>query len=136
MTAKRVSCKHPNLDKNLRCKSCGVTVDIREKRNKYGNTKTVVDGQKFDSAKEARRYQDLKLMFHYGKIGSLYVQPRFPLEVNGQLICTYVADFQYLNLKTLKVVVEDVKSKATKTPAYQIKKKLMLAIHGIEIREI
>lgn len=135
MTAKpkaRSKCKHPELDKRLHCKSCGVLVDIREKKNKYGARRT--DG--FDSAKEARRYQDLKLMFHYGKIASLRLQPRFPLEVNCQLIATYVADFQYVDLKTLKVVVEDVKSKATKTTVYLLKKRLMKAIHNIDIKEV
>lgn len=48
--------------------------------------------------------------------------------------CTYKADFVYK--AGSKTVVEDVKSPATRTDAYRIKKKLMLYFHNIEIKEI
>lgn len=104
------------------------------RRSKYGAIPTVVDNVRFASKREAAHYESLKVLFHYGKIASLELQPRFRLEVNGELICTYVADFRYVDLLSLKTIIEDVKG--MKTPAYRLKKKLMKAIHGIEIREI
>lgn len=71
-------------------------------------------------------------MEKFGDITDLVVQPRFPLTVNGSLICTYIADFQYKN-KDGKVIVED--SKGMVTPIYRIKKKLMHAIFNVEIFE-
>ena len=58
--------------------------------------------------------------------------------MNGQHICDYVADFVYaesfLGSAVESVIVEDYKSLATMTPIFAIKRKLMLACHGIEIR--
>ena len=51
--------------------------------------------------------------------------------------CVYIADFVYTNAKTGKLVVEDVKSEATKKKeSYIIKRKLMLHVYGIKISEI
>lgn len=101
---------------------------------KYRNKKTCIDGFTFDSRKEARRYTELKSLQMAGEISMLELQVRFPLEVNGQKICDYVADFVYM--ENGMQVVEDVKSEATsKLPIYRIKKKLMRAIHDIDIVE-
>jgi hypothetical protein len=127
-------CKHPRLSREKVCYDCGKLVDIAKKKHKYGAEKTVVDGVTFASKKEALRYDYLKTMFFYGKIASLELQPRYKLEVNGVLICIYKGDFRYVELSNLETVVEDVKG--FKTPAYRLKKKLMLAIHGIEIFEV
>lgn len=54
-----------------------------------------LDGHTFDSFGEARRYEALKLRLVAGDIEWLRVHPRYPLEVNGVLIATYVADFEY-----------------------------------------
>ena len=106
------------------------------KAPKYQNRKTTVDGITFDSAKEARRYGELKLLERAGQITGLEIQPSFRIVVNNCLICTYKADFRYTtdtpHVRGL-VVVEDVKG--MKTPVYRLKKKLMLAIHGVEIFE-
>jgi hypothetical protein len=116
---------------------------------KFRNKKKIVNGLEFDSTKEARRYQDLVLMQSAGRISKLTRQTEYELKVNGILICIYVADFSYVQFVPgpdagkgwIGVyhghVVEDVKSKATrKLPVYAIKKKLMKAIHGIEIQEV
>ena len=101
---------------------------------KYRNRKTVVDGITFDSAKEARRWIELTLLDKAGAISNLRRQVRFPLSVNGQLICTYIADFCYT--ENGHEIVEDVKSAHTrKLPVFRIKYKLMRAIHGVAIRE-
>lgn len=104
-------------------------------RSKYGNEKTVVDGNRFDSKKEARVYGELKLRERAGEISELELQKKYPLEVNGQLICNYIADFVYQVNGV--VVVVDVKSAITrKNPVYRIKVKLMKAIYGIQIVEL
>lgn len=109
----------------------------RSPRSKYGNVKTVVDGITFDSKAEAARYRELRLMHDAGEIEHIQVQPRYPLEVMGVKVCTYVADFAFLDYREGAggaLVVEDVKG--VKTDVYRIKKKLMKAIHGIDVREI
>lgn len=103
------------------------------RRNKYGNTRVVVDGIKFDSKKEARRYQELKIMVKAGLINQLELQPKFDLIVNGKKCGFYKADFQYVELDQGKQIVEDVKG--MKTPVYNLKKKLVKAIYGIAILE-
>ena len=101
---------------------------------KYGNKKTVVDGITFASKKEANRYCLLKLMERGGLIRDLELQPPYRLEVNGVLVCKYVADFRYVDAQTGEAVVED--AKGFKTREYNFKKKLVKAVHGIEIREV
>lgn len=101
---------------------------------KYGNKKTVVDGITFASKKEANRYCLLKLMERGGLIKSIELQPPYRLEVNGVLVCKYVADFRYVDAQTGETVVED--AKGFKTREYNLKKKLVKAVHGIEIREV
>lgn len=102
-------------------------------RRKYGNRKTVVDGIAFDSAKEARRYSQLKLLEKAGEIRGLKLQQRFPLKVFGKLICTYVADFVYQE-KDGSTVVED--AKGYRTREYITKAKLFHAVVGFPIREV
>ena len=101
------------------------------KRGKYHAIPTTVDGVRFASKKEARRYQELKLLLKEGKISSLELQVPFKLEVYGFLICKYVADFTYYEDR--KYVVEDVKGMRTRE--YKLKAKLMFAVHGLSIRE-
>ena len=116
----------------------------KPKRSKYGNHKVMVDGILFDSQKEGDRYQELKTLQQYGVIRDLNRQVSFELiptqkDENNRVIeraCTYKADFVYTDAKTGKRVVEDVKSKATKTAVYKIKKKLLLYVHGIRITEV
>lgn len=100
--------------------------------NKYRNKPTEVDGIKFASKREAVRYSQLKLLERAGEISELARQPRFPLTVEGRLICTYVADFFYKDARTQQGVIED--AKGVQTPAFKIKAKLFRAIYGQEIR--
>lgn len=105
--------------------------------SKYRNVKTELDGHTFDSKAEARRYADLKLLEHSGLIGDLELQPRFDLVVTGVetvRIGAYVADFRYVDRQTGETITEDVKGK--KTRVYSIKKKLVRALHGVEVVEI
>jgi hypothetical protein len=109
----------------------------RKKGQKYGNTKVIENGIKFDSKKEAKRYYDLTYMQKAGIISGLELQKKYEFIINGHKVCSYVADFVYTNLKTGEIIVEDVKSEVTrKNPVYRIKCKLMKAIYGISIKEV
>ena len=109
------------------------------KYNKYHNKKTrTSDGVEHDSQKEARRWMELQLLQRAGDIADLKRQVTFELipRQDGERACHYIADFVYSDLKAGKVVVEDVKSEATrKDKAYIIKRKLMLYLKGIKIHE-
>ncbi len=109
--------------------------------NKYKNKKVSVDGKTFDSIKEYQRYCELRLLERAGGIKDLQMQVKFelipPQKMNGKTVeraCSYVADFVYLQ-DGVKVV-EDTKSEATRTKDYIIKRKLMMFIHGISIKEV
>ena len=101
------------------------------KRSKFGAVKVIIDGIKFDSKAEGRRYGQLKLLEIAGEITKLELQPRYDLIINDVKCGFYKADFRYLD--NGKLVVEDVKG--MKTPIYNLKKKLVKAIYGIDIFE-
>lgn len=96
---------------------------------------------RFDSKKEARRFDELAVMLRAGTIQDLKLQPQFTLQeayttaagVRVRAI-RYQADFSYQRNGVL--VVEDVKSRATRTREYLMKKKLMQERLGIEIQEV
>lgn len=97
--------------------------------NKYHAKKTWMKGRVYDSKKEANRAFELEMLERYGKIKNLQKQVPFVLQegyVNkhGKKIrpITYIADFTYEC--DGKLIVEDVKSPATRTEVYKIKKKL------------
>lgn len=107
---------------------------------KYGNKKIVVDGEEFDSKREANRFYELVLMQKAGLIGRLTRQVTFELIPNQYIgkkcverSVKYIADFVYFT-KDGEYVVED--AKGMRTPAYIIKRKLMLKVHGIRIKEV
>lgn len=106
---------------------------------KYGNRKVIRDGIEFDSVKECQRYCELKLMQRAGVISDLRMQESFELipsqKVDGKVVeraVNYVADFVYQQNGV--TVVED--TKGFKTKDYILKRKLMLWVHGIRIREV
>lgn len=106
---------------------------------KYGNRKIVRDGIEFDSIKECQRYCELKLMQRAGVISDLKLQVPFELiptqRIDGKVVeqaVKYIADFVYK--QDGQTVVED--TKGMRTDKYIIKRKLMLYIHGIRIREV
>ena len=122
-------------------------------RNKYQAIKCSYDGIQFDSRKEMRRYQELLLLQRAGAILNLRRQVKYILipaqyetyeryGKNGKKLkdgqrciekeCAYVADFVYE--ENGKEIVED--TKGIKTKDYIIKRKLMLFIHGIRVKEV
>jgi len=99
-------------------------------RSKYRAKRTVIDGITFASRGEALRYQDLRYMEKAGRIKDLQLQVAYPMSVNGYKLCTYVADFVYL--EDGKKIVEDFKG--VRTPIFRLKAKMMKALLGIELR--
>lgn len=109
----------------------------KSSKSKYRNVKTTVDGIVFDSKQEAEGYSLLRLLARAGKVRDLQTKVpacKFPLVVNNQLICHYVADFVYYDVDRQTKVVAD--TKGYRTREYLLKKKLMKAIHGITIEEM
>lgn len=104
--------------------------------SKYRAIRTEVDGIKFASKKEASYYQQLMLLQKAGQIRALVLQKSWPLKVNDELICVYRSDFDFDELRNGQWVEVTADAKGFKTPEYKIKKKLMKAIYGIEIREV
>jgi len=101
------------------------------KAHKYHATATIVDGIRFPSKKQARRYSELRFLEKSKLISRLALEPRYAIVVNEQHICDYVADFKYVDITG--EVIEDVKG--VKTPVYRLKKKLVEAIYGITVKE-
>ena len=126
-------------------------------RNKLGNQKCTYNGRTFDSKKERDRYCELLMLQKAGEISDLRCQVKYTLipeqrlpdtlgprggRVRGKVLeraCCYVADFVYLD-KAGKVIVEDVKGYRDPASAayakFVIKRKLMLWLHNIRIREV
>lgn len=101
----------------------------RSQNARYGNRPGEVDGIKFASQAEIRRYGDLRTERDAGLINNLTCHPKWQLVVNGVRVCSYTADFSYWRDDVF--VVEDVKSAATrKKDAYRIKKKLFEALYA------
>ena len=98
---------------------------------KYRNTKTVIDGIKFDSKLEAERYAQLKILERAGVIRNLELQPDYELipsfRKNGKTWrkATYKADFRYILVEDDITIIEDVKgSTAVITDVFRLKQKL------------
>ena len=115
-----------------------------KKAPKYGNRKCEHQGIKFDSEKERSRWFHLIQLQAAGAIRDLQLQVPFILTPRKQRddgtwerASKYVADFVYVDAATGNRVVEDVKSIATrKNTTYVQKRKQMLAVHDITIKEI
>ena len=112
-------------------------------KQKYNSKKIIVDGIKFDSRKEAGRYIYLKQQEKAGLISDLELQKKFvliPKQTDGEKTvereCAYYADFVYV--KDGETVVEDVKGyrNGQAYALFTIKRKLMLYVHGIRVKEV
>lgn len=114
---------------------------MRRNGHKYGAKPTTVDGIRFASKAEAKRYGELRLLEKAGAIRGLVCQPRYDIytlkfQAAPVKVAFYKADFRYLVpvLNGWKSIVEDVKG--VRTEAYRLKKKLVEAQYGITITEI
>lgn len=108
---------------------------------KYRARKTVLDGITFDSGAESKRYAQLKMYQKAGIIKSIELQPKFLIAESyvraGRKVPAkhYIADFR-VTYADGRQEIEDVKSKATMTPLYRLKRHLAELRHGIEIKEV
>ena len=100
------------------------------RKHKYNAQPTTVDGIRFHSKGEANRYSQLKLLERLGDISDLSLQPSFPLVVNDHKICTYKADFKYI--EDGQEIIEDFKGYDTRDS--KMKRYLLKALHGIDVR--
>ena len=106
------------------------------------STRTQVDGITFQSAREARRYEELRLLERAGEIRDLQRQVRHELAPSVLLRgarrrspgVDYVADFTYVDMRTGRKVIEDVKGH--RTEVYKLKRHLMKALLGLDIDEV
>ena len=122
-------------------KQLGVNAAAKPKRRKFGNQPVVVDGRRFDSKAEARRYEDLRRLHAAGEVLWFCLQPVFRLpggiEYRPDFIVCRRARAEEDALGPVVVVVEDVKGgQATKTKEYRLKKRLMKDRYGIEVVEV
>jgi hypothetical protein len=119
-------------------------IDASQPR-KYRNTPTVVDGIRFDSKREARRYQELKLLEKAGEIHALELQPVFPLHAwvahdePPEKVGFYRGDFRYCTCGLAPMgcdrsarIVED--SKGIDTPLSKWKRRHVKAQYGIDVQ--
>lgn len=122
--------------------------------SKYHARKVTRGGRTFDSAKEARRFSELSILQRAGEITDLRCQVKYILipaqrepdtvgkrggTIKGKLLereCAYIADFVYKQNGV--EIVEDVKGyrDSTAYALFTIKRKLMLWVHGIKIKEV
>lgn len=109
------------------------------RRNKYGARKVVVDGESFDSQREAKRWCDLLALEGDGWISQLERQVTYvlapPVTLHGETrkktALRYVADFRYRDRQGA-IVVED--AKGFESPVSRIKRHLMKSVHNIDVR--
>ena len=115
--------------------------------SKFNAKRVVIDGITFDSKKEAVRYGELLLLSKAGHLHNLKVHPPFELVAKfkhpiagNQRAITYTGDFAYTEARPGSGwvhVVEDVKTTATKTQAYKLRRKLFLKRYPeIDHREV
>ena len=100
--------------------------------SKYKAKPTVIDGIRFASKAEARRYCELKMLEKKGAIADLETQVPYPIHVAGIRVGKYLADFVYTERGEMKV--EDVKG--VRTQLYRFKKRCVEAEHKIKIIEV
>lgn len=110
-----------------------LTGQAKEKpKSKFRNQKVTTEDGRFDSKREASRWNVLRLEEKAGRITKLRRQVAFSLSVNGEHVAKYVADFVYE--RDGERIVED--AKGFRTELYVMKRKLMAAVHGITIIEV
>lgn len=110
-----------------------------KKKHKYNAEKVVIDGMTFDSRREAKRWSDLKILERAGKIEHLCRQVTYNLVCGVKLhgakrarpAIRYIADFVYQDDDGY-VVIED--AKGFDTSEARLKRHLMLALRGLEVR--
>lgn len=97
------------------------------RRGKYNAHRVEVDGHKFASKLEARRYAELNILLKAGLIEGLELQPVFTMIVNGTKVGKYTADFRYYCKERHQLVYEE--TKGIWTEAARLRVKLFKALY-------
>lgn len=124
------------------CKVC-IAAQLKQQeqggsKKKYKNKEIVVDGFKFDSKAESEFYELLKIKKAAGEIVDFTLQPKFEIipgfmfEKKKIRATHYVADFEVTHVGG-HVEIVDVKTPATITPLFKVKKKLFMLQYGADI---
>ncbi len=100
---------------------------MQRRLSKYGAVRVEIDGHRFDSKLEAKRYGELKLLQRIGEITGLAVHPKFPIVISGIHVCDVLGDFQYYDTIKRKEVIED--TKGCTTPLSSLKARLVRAAY-------
>ena len=114
-----------------------------KRQSKFNNRRVkTAAGVSFDSQSEAQRWGELLLLQRAGEIRDLKLHPRFSLDVNGVHICDYIADYGYqcpvkaaagTKLSWISVTEDRKAGAITQTDVFKLKRKLMKALHNIDI---
>lgn len=128
VTRSRLTSKAATVEKALRMSVQGV------RKSKYRNKPVIVNGERFDSGVEYKRWCELVILERAGEIHGLRRQFKFPLTGSGfTVVAHYIADAVYVT-KTGDIVAEDTKSEATaKLPLFRLKSKLFRDNYGYDI---
>lgn len=139
----------PAVRQRLQKQYPGLFEQVKDKPLKYRNNPDIVDGIRFQSEKEARRYKELKLLMIAGEIKLFLRQVPFDLYTNNKYVGRYFLDFLIVHTDG-SITYEDVKAtifrkgkyqadkrrNPTKTSTYLLKKKMVEKYYGITITEI
>ena len=98
-------------------------------KHKFRAKPTELDGIKFASKKEAKRYRELKTLQELGEILFFLRQVPFHLQANVKYVCDFLVFWT-----NGEVTIEDVKG--VKTDMYIVKKKMVEATYPITIQEV
>lgn len=98
---------------------------------KYKAQPVEIDGIRFASKLEGRFYSNLKLLERAGEVVNVELQKPFIITIKGKLVCTYRSDFAFWDMREQRERIVDCKG--VDTPVSKLKRKLVEALHGIEI---
>jgi hypothetical protein len=110
-------------------------------KRKYRNKPQIIDGIRFDSIREAKRWQELLLLARVGKITQLERQVVYELAPKVKLLgdkrtrpaVRMVIDFRYWDKETGEMVLEDAKGDID--PVWRLKQHLLKTVHGLDVRK-
>jgi len=128
-------------DKLVKSSIKTTTKTTKQPYSKYRNIRVVDDERKFDSKKEMSYAQTLDLLMASGEVDWYERQLSFPIKINEKKITSYILDFQvcYANGNVEYIDVKGFDKKTKKfitTPVFKLKKKLVEAVYGIEIKMV
>jgi hypothetical protein len=111
-----------------------IPLRLGKKPHKYKAKPMKLDGVRFASTAEAKYYAELLIRERAGEIDSITIQPKFDIDILGTHVCSVLADFMFFDKTEERMHHVDVKG--MDTALSRLKRKLVLACHGIGIEVI